>query len=400
MGTISTSNLSTEAYASTMLHERDVSDKVRNLSRGDMPLFQLVSQGKMQDGEMVKSNKGLITKRKTYEMRVEGYYHDPLPVTRTVATGNSATPVLASADGIRLKQIWKDTTTDAVGVVDAISGTTITFESIGGTSFAPATGATLEFLGNTFEEGSSDPYIIAKTDDNYYNDLFRFRFPVGISLESMKSKRVAGGDYYARQKRNNAIWAMQGLEAALMWSERAASGRTTTLTNIAKAVYTCRGMWNWAQTSFNAGGSMSPSKFRKDLMLALHDSISSSKKLSMFCSDDFHARASEWINEAAHINVQPGELEKWGVRSTKFVTTKNMIELVPHPSFSRPGNTNKGLITCLEDWEYVHLDGEDIRINENIQDNDEMAKKDELTGVISILPKDGGYSTMAVTNLF
>ena len=46
------------------------------------------------------------------------------------------------------------------------------------------------------------------------------------------------------------------------------------------------------------------------------------------------------------------------------------------------------------------MDGQDLRPNNNIQANSRLGVQSEITGCLSLLPLDGGYSTLQVTNIF
>ena len=399
---ISTSQVVTPNPAANELLKRDVADKIRNLTPSNAALMALVARGEMNNGELRKSQKGLITKRVAKAMRVEGFYYDPIDTTVTVVSASSLAVTLSAADysKILLKSVWRNTRNNTIGVCDARdAANVIDFITVGGTTFSVQAGDTLEHLGNAYEEGSESPYIISKDDDNYYNLCQTFRFPVKIAAEASVNPQLAGGNFWERIKKNNLVYGMRLIENAMLWGERAASNNKTSLTQLGVSVSTMRGMWNWAGASFDAGGSFTPSKFRKDLALALDESLDINKPLIMFCGTNTRAIMLEWVNDKLMYSKESDLGSKYGIDAKKFVTAKNEIEVVVHDSFNRSGNDDKALIFSPEDWEYCYLEGMDLRPNKDIQDPSALAYEDEITGTLSMLPADGGFGTMKVTNI-
>ena len=399
MATTETSAHVTSATPSaTQLLARDVYDKVRNLVPGYSKLLALVSVGNVKMGELTKQ-KGLIGKRSASNVRVECFTNTPLPQTLTVASVSSLTLTLDSATGLCLKQLWKNTSNDTVGRVDAISTLDITFVTVGSVTFSAAAGDTIQLLGNAYPENSSDPAILGKTDDNHYNLLQIFRFPVAISASAKAAKQLAGGDYFARMKKQNYIYAIRNIENALIWSDRAATNNTTTGTQVSDTFRSTRGLWKFAAKTFNSGGSFTPAKWRLEVPAAMSSTVNDEDTVVMLTSKEVLGRMNEWAQDKLIIQ-KTGMLDKFGVKSTRFIMNGPDVEVIPHNSFNAVGNQNKALIFTPDNLEYRFLNGRDLAPKSDIQDPSTDGFEDELMGEIGLLPLDGGESICKLTNLF
>jgi hypothetical protein len=399
--TIETSARVTPNPSATELLQRDVSDKIRNLTPASAKLLTLVAQGKMEDGKMVKSAKGFISKRSTKSLRVEGFTYTPLPATRTVSSVNGLDLTMSSAETMTARQVWLNTNNNTTGIVDTVSGSVVTFVTVGSTTFSASASDTLQYLGTAYEEGSSNPFVLGKTDDNYYNLCQTFRFAMEIANEAKPNPQLAGGNLHMRMRENNMIYALQSMESAIIWGNRSASGNKTTITTPSVSVATMQGLWNWAGATYDFAGNATPSKFRNNMAMAFDDSVSSDKDLIMLTSKQVNALMLEWPNDKLQVEQSNDSvLNKFGVKTTKYITAQNTIEVITHDSFNKGANTNKAIIFAPNDLQYVYLEGQDIRPNFDIQNPSSFTSKDEITGVISILPLDGGKGITKITNIF
>jgi hypothetical protein len=399
---VSTSQIVTPNPALGDLLKRDVADKIRNHTPANAKLLALVAQGEMANGEFRKGGKGLITKRAAKAMRVEGFYHDPIAPTVTVVSVSSLALTFSADDYaiMPLRYVYRNTRNGTVGIVDARDASNvIDFITVGSTTFSAQAGDVLQCLGNAYEEGSENPSIMSKTDENFYNLCQTFRFAVKIAAEASVNPQLAGGDYFKRLKEYEMIRGYRLIENAMIWGERSASNNKTSLTQLGVDVSTMRGMWNWAGPTYDAGGSFTPSKFRTELALEIDDSVDANKTLIMFCGTQTRGTMLEWVNEKLCYSKESDLNKRFGIDAKRFITSKNEIEVVVHDSFNQAGNTDKALIFAPEDWEYIYLDGMDLRPNSNIQAPSALAFEDEITGTLSLLPADGGFNAMKVTNI-
>lgn len=378
---------------------RTVEDKIRNLVPESAQILALVTKGAVKDGEVAQS-KGMISKKATDTVRFEAFTHTPPEFTKTAGAVSSLTVTFSSVTDMYVRQVWENTANNTVGVVDLISGSDVTFVSVGsGTTFSVTEGDTLMRLGNAHEEGSSDPAYLQKPDDNVYNTTQIFRFPVEITGTADNIKHLAGGEYFARMKRYNLVEGLRDVERAFIFGKRASSGNKTTLTNVGVDASTTQGLWHFAQSEYDAGGNMTPQKFNKDLMLAMDSSVGNGQPIYMLTSREAVARAIEW--QQSHIRIdQSKELAKYGVKAHKFVTSGADVHLIAHDAFDRGGHTNQALCFIPENVQYRYLKGRDLAPKMNIQSNSTDGRKDEILGEVGLLPLDGGYSITKVVNWF
>lgn len=400
MATVYTAAQTTPAVSTTGTLKRTVSDKIRHLFPASSNLLALVSQG-VPDGMKIKREKGLIGKKPTQTPKFESFTYAPLAIEFTVATASSATEyILSSASGLRLKYTLVNTANNTVCRVGAISTNTITVTSVGSTAFSAVAGDKFLCLAPAYEENSSSPYILQKDEDNLYNYVQIARFPVAISA-SAKGNPNYGGDFWGRIKERNVIEGNRKIENTLIFSERPSSGDTTTDGTLADAFRTTRGLWNWAQGSYDAGGAMTPDSFVKDMVVnGMHESVDTNSKLVMFCGKEIFGRMQQWVNEDRMVMQKDEELGKFGLKAYNFVTSGPEIRVIKHDAFDRGSNSSKALIFNPEDIFYCYKEGRDLAPKMGIQNNDVDGYEDEILGEIGIGVMDGGYGITKITNWF
>jgi hypothetical protein len=253
-------------------------------------------------------------------------------------------------------------------------------------------------IGNAYEEFSESPAYLQKSDDQVYNLLQTFRFPVAISASAKATKHLAGGDYFSRMKEYNLIEGKRAIDRALLFGKRSASGNKTSITGA--SVATTQGLMAYAGAEYDAGGLLTPSTFRKDMILEMDSSVGNDKTLIAFTSREVVARVLNWQQDSYRV-TQSGVLAKYGIKSHTMVTSGPDIELVAHDAFDgRGGYNNQMLIFNPENVQYRYKDGRDLMPKIGIQNNSADGFMDEIIGEIGILPLDGGASITKVTNIF
>ena len=375
--------------------KRTVEDVIRHLIPASAKLLALVADG---EGEVVEK-KGMISKKSADSTRVECFTNTPPEFVKTVVSVNSLVLTFAEVTEMYKKQLWTNTKNNSVGIIDSISGNDVTFVSVGaGTAFSAAADDVLMNIGNAYEEFSESPAYLQKADDQVYNLLQTFRFPVAISGSAKTTKHLAGGDYFARMKKYNLIEGKRAIDRALIFGKRASSGNKTTITGA--SVATTMGLMGYAQHEYDAGGLMTPSLFRKNMILRMDSSVGNDRKLIAFTSREVVARILDWQQDAYRVNTT-GVLAKFGIKSHTMVTSGPDIELVAHDAFDgRGGYNNQMLIFDPENVQYRFKNGRDLAPKIGIQNNSADGFMDEIIGEVGILPLDGGASIMKVTNFF
>ena len=391
----------TQDPSATTTYGRDVEDKVKHLVPASAKLFALVAEGKVKDGETVRSA-GMISKKSADQSRVECFTHTPIAPIQTVVSASGLDLTFASGTPFYERQVWKNTANDTVGIIDAISGTVVSFITVeGGTTFSASAGDVLLRTGNAYEEGSEDPEYVQKPDDQVYNVLHVFRFPVEISASAATSKHLAGDDYFDRMKKYNLIEGLRDVERALIWSKKPATSTTniTSMTSLGVNIRTMQGLWNYAQNSFPMGNSFTPTKLRKDLILAMNRAVGNDKELVMLTSREVVARALAWQDEKL-MYFNTNAPDKFGMKSHTFVTSGPDIRMVAHDAFDYGDDVDKALLFIPDNVTYRYKKDRDLKPKSNIQSRSKDGFKDEIMGECCFLPDCGGYTITKVTDIF
>ena len=374
---------------------------MRALFPQNAKILALISSGQVVDGKVTKKA-GLIGKKPTMTRRAESFSYYPKDRYKTVATGgtNSCTVSDASDLHTRMKVVKTNGNTKETAIIDAISGTTLTLVNPSGSDFVVAAGDTIAIAGNAYEENSSNPQYVMKDEDQVYNVTQICRFPVAISGTKNATKHKAGGDYWSRIKEQNVPEALMQWERSVMFGDYAASGNTTSMSNLGVEIGTHKGLWQFAQNTIDCSGGMTPKFFKGDMVTEMDPSISSGKHLIMFTSTKAYAEMLCWIDDKYVIQNPNSDLAKFGVKSTRFVTALQEIEVMTHDAFNMPGNWDDALVFNPDMLQYRFMTGRDLKPKSNIQSPSTDGFIDEIIGEACLLPVDLGYSISKVTNMF
>lgn len=388
------SSVNTITPSTTNNQMRDVSDKVRELYAQDAPILALVEKTDPTTGQP-GGGAGIIKKRAVKGMKYEYFSYTPLAVSFDVASGSGLSPVLADVTGLLPGMTIMNIETREVGIIDAInSGTkTLTVVAIS-SSFTSAVGNHLLTMAPAYKEGSTNPEVLAKDEDNLYNYLQPVRFAVEIAI-SAKGNPNYTGDYFAKLKNRRFIEGKQALEYTMLFGERSSSGDTTSTANRG-SVYTTRGAEKWALAAYDSGGAMSPEKMYTDMILAMGDFVGDNDSLIMVGGKHIFGDIMGWYN--GKVQIPQGKYEKLGVKCSKFDTLGPELTYIKHRAYSLAGNQNRALIFNPDDYEYVYKEGLDIKPALDIQPNDSHTKKDEIYGYVGFADKSGGRTSMVVYN--
>lgn len=384
--------------SATGLQDRTVEDKIRHILPANSPLLALVAEGKVENGEM-KSSPGLISKKPTATPRFEAFSHTAPDITKVAGAVSSLTVTFDDVTDIHVRMIFENTANHTVGVVDAISGSDVTFVSIGaGDTFSVTLGDTLLNIGVAYEENSSDPAYVQKTDDNIYNLTQIFRYPTAISGTQDNTKQLAGGDFFQRMKKYKMIEAKRAIERALLFGKRASSGNKTTFTQLGVSATTTQGLWNFATNEYDAGGNFTPTKMFKNIPEEMDSSVSDNDKVIMITSKKQRSNILEWPQSAIRID-QSKEYMKTGVKAHTIVTGGADIEVISHDAFNNAGHQDEALLIVPDRLTYRYLQNRDLKPVMGIQSNSTDGTVDEFMGEIGMLPDDGGVSILKVVNM-
>jgi len=407
--------------SSTQLLGRSVHGNIKDLVEQDVYLTKMVKEPKIDSKTgKVTWGKGVINAVKKNQSRIEVYTHTPK--TRTQTAGAVSDPGVTSSIDIVLanaatqlheKMIFMNTANNSIGYIDAIDGTTVSFMDLGG-AFTVTEGDTLLLLGTGYEYGSSDPKFTLNTDDNHYNLMQIFRFPIETTLSAKDSDQEAGGNLFNRYKAYQITDGIRSVESAFIYGKRAASGNTTAMTQLGTSVPTTRGLWDMAQSSYDFGSSITFEKIFTGIPLNMDRSMSYNKTYMWLMSKNAHAQILNLMNDNAQtVRRDDGNIfKRWGIKADTMITTGPDLAMVPHDSFNWGDNTGDGLIIDPEDLQFCYKNGSPPKSkggalgkdrNWNVlmgtESNSSDTQKDELFLEAGLLSLSGGYQIMQTTSM-
>jgi hypothetical protein len=219
------------------------------------------------------------------------------------------------------------------------------------------------------------------------------------------TKQLAGGNRFTREKMYGLWESMADLERTLIWGDYSASYASKNTTTGVQTGYTgefptTRGIANLAGNSFDAKGALNMAAIRRDLPLAMGDTIVDDQLFIAYCGNELYARIQEMLQDKHYNTEGEGELKQWGIKSRKLITSGPTIELVKHEAFNVGSFQNQMLVFAPENLGYVYLEGHDFGPNNGIQLPATHGKTDELYCYGGLETKDAGKSICLVTNCF
>jgi len=407
--TISSTTMVTGAPSISQLEQREVGDQVRYLGFGTAVMTSLIENAIIDSITGNKrTKKGLIGKRSVTNKRYEMFTRSPRPYKVTVASGTTITGggvVLDDANGVVAGMTLINARNKTQCRVELVSTNTVTGSPCGVTTFSCAAGDTLMVGAVAKEEGSTATVIANGTDDQNFNMLQESRLACSASWVLEATDMMAGGKRFAREKMTLAMEFLADLERTWLFGDYTASYATKNtqagaLTGFTAEYSTTRGLYNLAANSYNMEEQMTYEKLRKNLPLAMGDTINDNQDLIALVGNETYARLQEII-DAKHVsNASEGELKEFGIKSGKLITSGPNINFVKHSAFNISGIDNSMLIFCPENVGYVHMKGHDVSPNNKIGGNADHSTTDELYAYHGIETLDAGKSITVVTNLF
>lgn len=394
-GEVFTSTIPSPAISTAGTLKRTVSDIIRELWPKSAPILALTAKGSPSETGGEVSGKGLISKKSTGTFKFEWFTFTPIGVTFTVASGSNLAPVLSSATGLRPGMTVVNLDNMKVAIVDAISTNTLTLVSLGAT-FTSKAGDKFLASAPAYKEGSAAPEQMSKDEDNVYNYVQIFRFAVEID-RTAKTNPHYGGDYFSRLKKRAFTQGKRYVENSILFGQRAASGDTTATANRGN-VHSTRGMWNFAAKTYNASGSMTAEKFRKDMILAMSDTVDDDDEYLMFSGRNIYSECQEFYQDKLQINQKDGKYANLGLKSDRIKTAGPITHLMKHNAFDQPGNQNRALIFRPEDITLRFKTKADWQAENNMQANDQHTQEDGVWGTCGVQVSDGGQNMLKVEN--
>lgn len=399
--------VTTPATSTTGTIKRTVSDQLRRLNPVMSPLLALVKGANVDKMGKMNAGSGLIDKEATDHMKFEWFTETPIDIYATSTTAGTSctaageetgTAVVASTAAFRTRDIITNLSTLEVAIVNTVtSTTTLTLTSVTGT-WTCAVGDVIAMSCRTMEEGTSDITPLSQEPDNNYNFVFPFRYVVSIADTAINSPHFTEQPLQ-RYMVGNTQLTMRNLENAFILGERAASGNTTTVTigGTEYALYTTRGLMNYASDPIDAGGTMTWEKWCTYVFENLPNTMDPSRRIKMIGGKRIGGKMQNWANQ--HLTVmQSGEPDEFGVRPKIFQCGAYDVEYVYHNLFDQAGLTATTVLFDPSDLKYRFKKGMDITTVDNLQLPATWGTVRGIQGVCGLQCWSGGANVKLITN--
>ena len=400
MATVSKSTVGLPTSVSaTGTHMRDVSDTLRHLWPSNT-IMAIVASGMVKDKEIQK--KQLVGKRQVKQRLYECFTYTPMAVTVTLTGYTSETSMaVSSADGsvLRLKQLIVNTVNGAVYRVSANSSGTLTLTAVGAAaSPISKVGDVFVVMAPAYGAGSSDPYIISKTEDQVTNTTQISRFPVAIDNTTKGSPDYLG-DYFTRLKARNIVEGLRYMDVSAIFGRKAASTEVTTDGTLADTFSSTNGIWTTAASTKDCGGIFTHDFFISQMVLEMSDILRDPNlTLVMLGSQKLYGEMLKWVQNKLIVSEQ-GKMKQYGAITSLFLTSGPRIEFMVHDGFNRGDNYKKALIFKAEDYNYVYLRNRDLHPINGIQAPSADITEDDLLAEWGVEDKAGGQAALTLTNV-
>lgn len=392
---IYTSTISSPAISTGGTLKRTVDERIRELWPESAPLLAITAKGPTRGGQKV-SGKGLVSKQSSNTFKFEWFTFTPIGVAFTVASGSGTAPVLSSATGLTVGMTIVNLNTMETGIIDAISTNTLTVVALGSSWSSAATNRLLS-MAPAFKEGSSSPEQQSKDEDNVFNYTQIFRYAVEIA-KTAKTNPHYGGDFFQRIKKRSMTQGKRYVENTVLFGKKAASGDTTSTTNRG-SVHSTKGLWNYAAKTFNASGAMTATKWRKNLPLAMSDTVNDDDTYIVLCGRHIFGEIQDFYPDKLQIQANAtGKYSKLGLKSFTFITAGPTFEVVKHNAFDQVGNQNRALVFRPEDVNLRFKKDADWQVENGMQANDEHTQEDGIWGTVGVQVEDGGNNITKIEN--
>ena len=398
---LATAVQSSPAFSATQLMQRTVWDMIALNFAQNVKLLAMVDQGTIDDSG-VNRKPGMIAKHVVDSKRYECFNYTPRHKSCVVTSSNGSTALVVD-DTSQLK-VYDTLYNPATGEscrIDAVTNTTTLVVTIIGATFQASAGDVLMYGPTAYPENSSSPSILSKDFDNVYNTLQISREPVAISNSMLKSKFLAGGDYFKMLKGINMVEFLRKIERGWMFGNRATgTGNTTAGGSALTASFsTTQGLAQTAATTYDMKGTMTPFKIRKDVPQQL-TTVSETEKVIMLFGYEVQGRINEMFNDKVQYFVDSNNtpLSKMGVQTKTLVTMNMPIEIVRHEAMEIGELAHQAYIFCPDKTRFANLKDRDIRPVVGIQNNDVDGVIDSIEAEYGFETIDGGQSILKVTN--
>ena len=384
--------------------KRTVSDQIRRLNPIVSPFLAIVKTANTDQMGKQSYSSGLINKEKTDTMKFEWFTYTPIDIYTTVtvagtsATVGQQTGTFQGADTTmyRTRDIVTNLSTLEVGVINTYSATAPTLTVISAT-WTASVGDVIAMSCRTMEEGTSDITALTKEPDNNYNFVFPFRYVISIADTAINSPHY-GEPILQRYMTDNMTFMLRNLENAFWLGKQAASGDTTavTISTVSYAMYTTRGILDYATSPIDVGGSCTFDKFQTYVWENMPNTLNPERLLVMAMGKKIYGRMQQWANQKL-ITYDTGENE-WGLKIEKFHFGAFTVKPMLHDLYDHGAMANMATIFDPEDLTYRFKTGMDIKTVDNLQLPATWGTTRGIQGVVGLECTSGGANVKNIIN--
>jgi hypothetical protein len=403
MATAQRTSLAIGAPSITMPEKRQiVEDEIRSIGRNATFLLSNVAKGFVPEDTGFLAAPGKITKKNIGKkpakgLRIEAFTFDPPLREITVTVQSTLTLTFSAADYLNVcrQQIWRNETTGVIGCVDSI-GTpaySAVFVTFGGTTFSAAVGDKLQLLGSAYPDSYDEVFYVQKEVDEWYNIMW-------TPAQAFEVGTLKGGaehfnsSYIDKLKKLHFESFMNAVENGLFFMEKAAANNVTVMT--AGSVHHGDGLWKLAKDTIDCDGTFNEDTILRVIPAQMPTCCPIGTEWTCFLSEEQYDKAVTFIQDRLWI-TKTGENQEANAYSSRFITSRGPITLVPHPVFN--SYADKGIILPLEFLNYCYYANEDWHVRENVQHNEKWGKKDIVQATICLQPEYAGYEIYRIENL-
>jgi hypothetical protein len=256
---------------------------------------------------------------------------------------------------------------------NTVAKTITVTRNIGGTSHTINDGDQLFVAGFAAKEGSSAPNAISfdAVVDYNYTQIFKTPFKVSGTLDNT---RLRTGNKYDEAMTKALKLHMSDIERAFFWSIRNEVNGSTS-----EPLRFTGGLMNLLQnqtidvSTFDTPNDMTEDQFDR-LLIDTIFAYGSAEKLAFV-----GATVAGHLQKFGKNRWQPTQVQgTYGVNVTRYQTFAGDLMVHLHPQFRQvPGMDSAMVILDLPHVKYRYLQNRDTHLQENIQANDEDAKKSQ-----------------------
>lgn len=384
------------------IHKRDFSERIRRLYPQLTKFLALVKGSTLDSfGKPSYTSSGMIGKQKANRMDPEWATLIPIDVMYEATGGSATTCEVADTTFWQTGDKICNTSTGEVAIVNTLtSSTVLTVTAVTGDTWSCSEGQYVSMLASSYEEGTARYNTITSepTVNKTYLEIFREGFSIADTAKNLPTYTNEG--MKQRYMCEKMVHALRKLEGSLVFSKQSSSGTTTvTIGGTAYPLYSMKGLLSYAGTSIPMDGTFSWETFNTTMYSSMPDTINGNETLYMVCGKNIKGTMNQWANDSYMMTTE-AEGVRFGKKVKKYLMAGSLeVEPMEHVLFDRGGYNNSALFFQNSDLAYRFMEGLDLKVRENAQDNAMMGETDIIEGVVGLQCHSAGANVKLFSDL-